>query len=83
MRVNKFYLLSLAVLVMIAVGCRKEDDIISPVPEQVRLITRFVKENMEIYYFWNDLIPKGLNPETEIDTKAFFNKMLNKPEDRW
>lgn len=83
MHVNKFYLLSLAVLVMIAVGCRKEDDIISPVPEQVRLINRFVKENMEIYYFWNDLIPKGLNPETEIDTKAFFNKMLNKPEDRW
>ncbi len=51
-------------------------------PEQILTINNFVKENMEIYYFWNDEMP-DIDHTEEEDPNNYFDKLLKKPDDRW
>ncbi len=66
-------------------GCHKNDE---PVPNdsvsaETRSINNFILDNMKYYYLWADFIPGNLNPNTEPDPRAFFNKMLYTTDDKW
>jgi carboxyl-terminal processing protease len=76
--------LFLAFVFFLLGSCRNEDEPqVIQVPQEIQEINRFVQESMDIYYFWREFIPSGLNPDTEPDPRAFFDKMVYKAEDRW
>jgi carboxyl-terminal processing protease len=66
-------------------GCQKKDEIVidNGIPAEIRSVNNFILDNMKIYYLWNNKMPAGLNPDTEKDPKAFFDKLLYKTDDKW
>ncbi len=63
-------------------SCNKNDKEAS-LPEEIRIVNQFIWENMDVYYLWRDFMPADVNPDKETDPKAFFEKLLYRPEDRW
>jgi hypothetical protein len=61
-------------------SCEKEE--IKPSPETLA-INDFIWENLNQYYLWEDNIPQNINRKQEFDSKAYFEKLLFKPTDRW
>lgn len=61
-------------------SCEKEE--IKPSPEALA-INDFIWENLNQYYLWEDNIPQNINRKQEFDSKAYFEKLLFKPTDRW
>lgn len=54
----------------------------NPIDEDVLMINNFIKDNMEIYYFWNEELP-GIDQEKEENSEEYFYKLLKDPDDRW
>jgi len=69
-------------LIGIISGCQKDDVIdgteASALTQKVNL---FMKDAMEIYYYWNDKLP-DINYKYEADSKEYFDKLLYE-DDRW
>lgn len=69
--------LGLTVLLLSVLGCQKDD-----IDPQVLKVNRFVKDNMELYYLWEDKLP-AINSSKERDSKKYFDKLLYKRIDKW
>ncbi len=61
-------------------SCEKEE--IRPSPETLS-INDFIWENLNQYYLWEDNIPQNINRKQEFDSRAYFDKLLFKPTDKW
>lgn len=63
-------------------SCEKEE--VKPtLPDETLTINNFIWENLKEVYLWEEFIPQNVFPEEEPDSKAFFEKLLFKPTDRW
>jgi C-terminal processing protease CtpA/Prc len=60
----------------------EEEEEENSIDEEVLMINNFIKDNMEIYYFWNEELP-DIDQEKEEDSEAYFYKLLKDPDDRW
>jgi carboxyl-terminal processing protease len=73
-----------ALLLVLTVGCHKEDDIAGEiVPAEIRSVNNYIKESMDNFYLWNEFIPGNINPDRESDPEIYFDKILYKLEDKW
>lgn len=64
-------------LLFIAVACHDDDD---KIPQNVIRTNEWIQETMEEVYLWNKQLPDS-DPETETDSKAYFDKLLYKDDD--
>ncbi|MGF1639266.1 MAG: S41 family peptidase [Cyclobacteriaceae bacterium] len=79
---HKISLLGLLLLCFVIVSsCEQEDDA-GKAPRHVSEINNFIWENMDIYYFWRDKMPRNIDRSRELDSKAYFSKLLYK-DDIW
>ena len=81
-----WYTLALTVLMMSVWGCREDpvtgdDDPV--IPNETLVVNDWIKENMDLYYFWNDKIPTGIDNNKEPDSEAYFYKLVYKEKDKW
>lgn len=85
-------MLSLLLLSLFAITffthCSDDDEIVSPkteenlISEDTLMINNFIKENMEIYYFWNSEMP-DIDQTKEEDPSEYFYDLIKEPDDRW
>lgn len=73
--------LFIAILIFLITGCSKDDVLESDVPELTQKANLFVKDGMEIFYFWNDKLP-DINYKFEKNTIDYFDKLLYE-DDKW
>ena len=82
-----YYTLALTVLMMSVWGCRKDpvtgEDKDPVIPHETLVTNNWIKDNMELYYFWNDKIPTGIDYTKEPDSEDYFYKLVYKEKDRW
>ncbi|MBN2862335.1 MAG: hypothetical protein JXN62_04175 [Bacteroidales bacterium] len=82
-----FNIISAVILLLLAVSCRKleipDDDFIPTIPEETFTRNTWIKENMDLYYYWNDRMPAEVDYRTETDSKIFFEKLLYREKDKW
>ncbi|HBG88596.1 MAG TPA: peptidase S41 [Marinilabiliaceae bacterium] len=45
-------------------------------------INKFIYDNMNVLYYWNEEMP-NIDYRKEGDSKEYFEKLLKKPDDRW
>lgn len=83
MKQNKFYLLA-TLLVIFFTSCRdKEEKEEKEVDKETIAINEWIKENMELYYFWNNQMPVDIDHKKESDPIEYFKKLIYTDEDRW
>lgn len=79
---NRYYALLLAGLFSLLISCEKK---IEPDPDhgndpdisaQTKYINNWIFDVMHEVYLWEEHIPPGLDPESESNSKTFFNKFL-------
>jgi len=76
---KRIFLLLLIILPTTFYSC--EDD--NGISEETIRINKFVWDNMNNLYFWNEQIPGHLNYKKEPDTKKFFDKLIYDQVDQW
>jgi carboxyl-terminal processing protease len=78
---------SWSLIVFITLVSCQEDEVVkdddNQISEETLLINNFIWENMDFAYLWNEYMPTNLNPNEEPDSKAYFEKLLYRPTDRW
>lgn len=81
------YTLALTVLMMSVGGCREDpvtgEDKDPVIPHETLVTNEWIKENMDLYYFWNDKIPTGIDKNKEPDSEVYFYKLVYKEKDKW
>ncbi len=79
---NKYILLFwyLTIHIFFISSC-KEEDVIAP--SQTIGINDFIWKNMNELYLWKDLMPQNIDRNKELDPNNYFEKLLNKPADKW
>ncbi|MGV8091326.1 MAG: S41 family peptidase [Mangrovibacterium sp.] len=81
-----FYLWGGVILFLAVSACDKngmgvpEEDDPATVDDKTLATNQWIKEQMEIYYYWNDKIPV-IDETKESDTEAYFYKLLYKDDD--
>lgn len=81
---KKLRLATLFLVVLLVASCNKNKDNDKKVVQlKDEEISEWIYENMQYIYFWNYLIPQGLNPLTESDPAAFYESLLYREEDKW
>lgn len=81
-----FYTLSGTLLILFVGSCH--EDIITgeeeiTIPYETLAVNDWIKDNMDLYYFWNDKIPTGIDFTKEVNPKAYFYKLVYKEKDKW
>ena len=77
-----FYYLGGLVLLLAAFACHDDDDDDDvDVPGTVLATNKWIKENMELYYYWNDELPR-IDQTRESDPEKYFQRLLYK-DDKW
>lgn len=76
------YVISLAVSLLVLTSTSCNNDEVKPSAETLA-INDFIYESMKDMYLWTDFIPGNINRDNEFDSKAYFEKLLYKPSDRW
>lgn len=76
-----FYYLGGLVLLLAAFACHDDDDDDVDIPGTVLATNKWIKENMELYYYWNDELP-GIDQTRESDPEKYFQRLLYK-DDKW
>ncbi|RKD91392.1 S41 family peptidase [Mangrovibacterium diazotrophicum] len=72
----------LVVLLFSFNACHKDEEIIvNPVSEETLAVNEWIKENMELYYLWNDELP-DIDETQEEDPSEYFSKLLY-TDDSW
>jgi carboxyl-terminal processing protease len=74
------FLLLPALIMLIFISCKEED--LKPSTEVLE-VNEFIWENMNEMYLWKDFIPQNINRTNEFDPKAYFEKLLFAPSDKW
>ncbi len=75
--------LLLIIIFLSIFSCNNNDDDALRLPEEIRTVNEFIWEKMNTFYLWKDYMPTNVDPDKETDPKAFFEKLLYRPEDRW
>jgi carboxyl-terminal processing protease len=75
------------IFAMVFVGCDKNNptpdpDPVEQIPASVLTINKFIHDNMETYYLWNESMPY-LDYTKQSDSFKYFDSLLYKPTDRW
>ncbi|MCC5932503.1 MAG: peptidase S41 [Cyclobacteriaceae bacterium] len=70
-----------ALILVFSGSCVREDDDLKA-PRQIREINEFIWENMDIYYFWRDKMPRNIRRDHEQDPKRYFEKLIYR-DDIW
>ena len=70
-----YHSLVLIVMLMFAWSCREdnitgEDDL--TIPHETLVVNDWIKDNMNLYYFWNDKIATGIDFTKEPDSEVYF-----------
>ena len=82
-----YYALALTVLMMSVWGCKEDpvtgDDKDPVIPHETLVTNEWIRDNMELYYFWNDKLPGGIEFSKEPDSEAYFYKLVYKEKDKW
>lgn len=74
-----FYFLG-GLFLLFAVGaCHNDDDI--DIPQETLDTNNWIKENMELYYYWTDQLP-DIDQTRESDPEEYFYRLLYK-DDEW
>jgi len=82
-----YHLLALTLMLTLVWGCQKdiepddEDDL--TIPHRTLVVNDWIKDNMNLYYFWNDKIPTDIDFTKEPDSEAYFYKLVYKEKDKW
>jgi carboxyl-terminal processing protease len=71
----------LALIFLFLASCVGDDDDLKA-PREIREINEFIWENMDIYYFWRDKMPRNIQRDQEQDSKRFFEKLIYR-DDIW
>ena len=80
-RNTNFILLISSLIIFFLSSC--VDEIVEPeLQSETLTINKFIYDNMNIFYFWNEDIPY-INYKEESDSKAYFYKLLKNPDDKW
>lgn len=91
-----YYFLAGMILSFSFYSCSKKNDPITPddsidttdtstevaISADTIAINKWIHDGMAELYLWNDLLP-DIDYTKESDPKAYFEKLLNKPTDRW
>ena len=83
MKKNVVFIAGISVLMFLSASCKKDNNVDTGSKTQTQIVNEWIYDGMRSVYFWNNSIPAGLDPLTESDSKAFFDKMLYKPKDKW
>lgn len=70
-----------SLLLVFSASCVREDDELKA-PPAIREINEFIWENMDIYYFWRDKMPRNIRRDHEQDPSRFFDKLIYR-DDIW
>ncbi|MCL2727986.1 MAG: S41 family peptidase [Bacteroidales bacterium] len=76
-----YFLLSTLFISCIDKGVYKPDD--KQAPRLVQKVNNFVYEFMDDVYLWTATMPTNIDRKYEMDSEAYFEKLLYKPEDKW
>jgi len=74
---NIFFVFALISISIIS--CTKETP--NKISDEAINVNKFIVEYMDYFYLWSDDIPENLDPETNEDSKEFFNSILYKGND--
>ena len=86
MKKSIFYILAITVLMMSVWGCKKDPvtgDEDPAIPHETLVTNEWIRDNMDLYYFWNDKLPAGIDFTKEPDSEAYFYKLVYKEKDKW
>jgi carboxyl-terminal processing protease len=79
----------LAFVAIFFTGCNKDEskpvtpkDTTAVIPASVIAVNKFIKDNMDIYYLWNNKMP-ALDYTKQPDPEKYFDSLLYKVYDRW
>jgi len=78
--------LALILMLLFLQGCREdpvtgEDD--PSIPKETLATNYWIRENMSLYYLWNEFIPGGMDLTKEDDPEEYFYKLLYTAQDKW
>ena len=92
MSTNKNILFNIILLLSLLLSfnsCKDDDNNVVPpdenpdgIPDSVKVINRFIHDNMNFAYYWNKEMP-DIDPMKEPDSKEYFYKLLYDKIDRW
>jgi C-terminal processing protease CtpA/Prc len=81
---NVYAILSLFVFLFTSCGDKKEDENVDENVDKETIATNeWIKENMELYYYWNEQMPSDIDYKKESDPIEYFKKLVYTDEDRW
>lgn len=67
---------------LLSQSCKKKEETNIPLSETA-LINKWIYDNLELYYLWNNNITPGIDYKMETDPEKYFYKLLYKKEDKW
>lgn len=70
-----------AMLILLAFSCKKDEETVVVSAEALNT-NKWIKENMEVFYLWNNRLP-GIDETQEPDPTEYFDKLLYTTEDKW
>lgn len=82
-----FHSMGLIVILLALWACKEdvitgdEEDLI--IPHETLVVNKWIKDNMELYYYWNDKMPANIDFTKEAYPIAYFDKLLYKEKDKW
>lgn len=68
-------------VVFLSISCQKDEETIL-ISEETIATNKWIKENMELYYLWNNKLP-DIDELKESDPATYFEKLLYTTEDSW
>lgn len=82
-----YYFSALTLIMLLLWACEDDkidgDDEELTIPHETLVVNEWIKDNMELYYYWNDKMPTNIDFTKEADSKAYFDKLLYKEKDKW
>lgn len=79
------YVLTASFLALASYSCKKDPKPVEEekIPEETLATNEWISENMNLYYYWNDMLPTSIDYTKEADPEAYFYKLLYDEKDKW
>ncbi|MDP4221974.1 MAG: S41 family peptidase [Bacteroidota bacterium] len=79
-----YYLLSGVLILSLISGCKKHETTKEEqIPAETIATNKWIFEQMNLYYLWNDKIPTTIDNTKEKDPEAYFYKLIYADLDKW
>ena len=72
----------LAVNLLLGLTYSCKDDDSDSIPKETLAANAWIRENMELYYLWNNRLP-NIDDTKQLDSEAYFYDLLYDAEDKW